>query len=92
MRARAGWLHGFSGLLAGGLAALAVGLFAAWIVAKEAGATGPGTSTLVWHTVAAVTAVAAQVFADRRTGLRSTVAAVVVIAVTAAVMTAQWII
>lgn len=88
---RAGWLRGFSGLLAGGLAALAVALYAAWFVADRAGSAGPGTSTLVWHTVAAVVAVAAQVYADRTAGVRGAVAAVGVVAVTAAVLAAQWL-
>lgn len=89
---RAGWLRGFSGLLAGGLAALAVALFSAWFVADRAGSVGPGASALAWHTVAAVAAVAAQVYADRRAGARGTVAAVGVIAVTAAVLAAQWLV
>lgn len=89
--ARAGWLRGFSGLLAGGLAAFAVVLFAAWFVADRTGSAGPGPSTLVWHTVAAMVAVAGQVYADRRAGPRGTAAAIGVIAVTAAVLAAQWL-
>lgn len=90
-RGRAGWLRGFSGLLAGGLAALAVALFAAWFVADRTGSAGPGAPTLVWHTVAAVVAVAAQVYADRRAGARGVVAALAVVAVTAGVLAAQWL-
>lgn len=89
---RAGWLRGFSGLLAGGLAVLTVALFVAWFVADRTGSAGPGASTLVWHTVAAVTAVVAQVYADRRVGPRGAVAAVGVVAVTAAVLAAQWLV
>ncbi len=88
---RAGWLRGFSGLLAGGLAAFAVALFVAWIVADRTGSAGPGASTLIWHTVAAVAAMAAQVYADRQAGARGTVAALSVVGVTAAVLTAQWL-
>ncbi|MBN9099515.1 MULTISPECIES: hypothetical protein [unclassified Pseudonocardia] len=90
-RARAGWLRGFSGLLAGGLAALAVALYVAWFVADRTGSVGPGASTLVWDSVAAVAAVAAQVYADRRAGARGAAAAVGVVAVTAAVLAAQWL-
>jgi hypothetical protein len=91
-RTRAGWLRGFSGLLAGGLAALAVALYAVWFLADRSGSAGPGAGTLVWHTVAAVAAVVAQVYADRRAGARGAVAAVGVVAVTAAVLAAQWLV
>lgn len=88
---RAGWLRGFSGLLAGGLVALTLALFVAWLVASRTGSSGPGISALAWHTVAAVVAVAGQVHADRRPGARGALAAVGVIGVTAAVLAAQWL-
>lgn len=89
---RAGWLRGFSGLLAGGLAAFTVALFVAWIVAKRTGSEGPGVSTLLWHAASAVAAVTGQIYADRHTGVRGALAATGVIAVTAAVLAAQWLV
>jgi hypothetical protein len=88
---RAGWLRGFSGLLAAGLAVLAVALFVVWFVAARAGSEGPGASTLTWHAVGAVVAVLGQVYADRTPGARGTAAAAGVIAVTLVVLAAQWL-
>lgn len=88
---RAGWLRGLSGLLAGGMVAVAAALFVAWFVAAEAGAPGPGSATLAWHAAGAVVAVAGQVYADRRAGARGTCAAIGVIAVSAGVLAFQWL-
>jgi hypothetical protein len=90
-RPRAGWLRGFSGLLAGGLAALMVALFVMWFVAARSGSAGPGAPTLAWHTAGAIVAVAGQVYADRRAGIRGTLAALGVIAVSAGVLAAEWL-
>jgi hypothetical protein len=88
---RAGWLRGMSGMLAGGLAVVAVALFVIWFVAAGAGVTGPGASTLVWHAAGAVLAVAGQAYADRNPGTRGTLAALGVIAVSAGVLAVQWL-
>ena len=88
---RAGWLRGFSGLLAGGMAAVAVGLFAVWFGAAGAGVAGPGVATLAWHAAGAVVAVAGQVYADRHPGARGTLAAVGVIAVSVGVLAVVWL-
>ncbi len=87
---RAGWLRGLSGLFAGGLAAVAVALVGVWSVAAMTGVVGPGAPTLAWHAVGAVAAVAGQVYADRHSGGRGTVAAIGVIAVSAGVLAVQW--
>ncbi|WP_232660424.1 hypothetical protein [Pseudonocardia sp. TRM90224] len=84
-----GFLRGFSGLLAGGLVLLALVLVATQFLA--AGTDGPGTSMLVWHGVAAVVAVGAQVHADRTPGPRGTVAALVVVGIAAAVLAFLWL-
>jgi hypothetical protein len=80
-----------SGVLAGGLVALALALVVAALLARRAGTPGPGASTLVWHAAAAVTAIAAQSFADRRGDRAGTVASLVVLAVTAAAVGALWL-
>jgi hypothetical protein len=90
-RRSAGFLRGLSGLLAGGFATLTVGLVVVWFVATRYGTAGPGPSTLIWHAVGAVAAVAGQVYADRHDDARGTVAALGVIAVTAGVLAAQWL-
>lgn len=84
-------LRGFSGVLAGGLVVLVLALGAAWVVAERNGTPGPGASTLLWHAGAAFVAVLAQRQADRRPGAAGTVAALAVVAITAALVTAQWL-
>jgi hypothetical protein len=86
---RAGWLRGLSGLVAGGLTALTVALFAIWLAT---GSAGPGPSTLAWHAGGTVVAIAGQVYADRRAGARGTLAALGVIAVSAGVLAVQWLV
>ncbi|MEJ3656757.1 hypothetical protein WEH80_27740 [Actinomycetes bacterium KLBMP 9759] len=85
-----GFLRGLSGLLAGGLVLLALVLVAAQLLAA-AGTDGPGTSMLVWHGIAAVAAVGAQVHADRTPGPRGTVSALAVIGTAAAVLAFLWL-
>jgi hypothetical protein len=84
-------LRGVTGVLAGGLVALLVALGVAWVVSDTADMPGPGTATLVWHAVAAVVAVPAQVYADRRPGPRGVLAAAVVLVAAAALLTFQWL-
>lgn len=84
------WLRAVTGLLAGGLVALAVALACAWFVADRTGSAGPGPGTLVWHGIAAVAAVVAQRHADRHGDAIGTLAALAVAAVTVAVLAAQW--
>jgi hypothetical protein len=88
---RRSWLRALSGVLAGGLVALALALAVAALLAGRAGTPGPGASTLVWHAAAAIAAVAAQSFADRRGDRAGTVGALVVLAVTAAAVGALWL-
>jgi hypothetical protein len=54
-----------TGLLAGGLAVLALALVASWMVAPRLGLPGPAVDLLAWHLAAAVAVVVAQVRADR---------------------------
>jgi hypothetical protein len=84
-------VRGLSGVFAGGLAVVAVAMFAVWFVAAGAGVPGPGASALVWHATGAVVAVGGQVYADRRAGPRGTIAALCVIAVSAGVLAVQWL-
>ena len=54
-----------TGLVAGGLAVLALALAASWVVAPRWGLPGPAPDLLAWHVGVAVAVVAAQVRADR---------------------------
>jgi hypothetical protein len=89
-RARS-WPRTISGLLAGGLVGLAVALAVGWVLADRTNSPGPGPSTLIWHGLAAVAAVAAQSQADRRRGLGGAVAASAVVVITVVVLAAQWL-
>jgi hypothetical protein len=84
-------LRGVTGVLAGGLVALLVALVVAWVVSNNTDMPGPGTATVVWHAVAAVVAVAAQIYADRRSGARGVLAAVGVLAAAALLLYFQWL-
>lgn len=90
-RRSVGWLRGLSGLLAGGTLLLAVALCVAWFVATRTGTGGPGPRTLAWHGGAAVIAVLGQRYADRHLDVRGTIASFAVVAVTSAVLAAQWL-
>jgi steroid 5-alpha reductase family enzyme len=83
-------LRGLTGVLAGGLVALLVALVVAWVVSHNTDMPGPGTGTLVWHVVAVVVAVPAQIYADRRPGVRGVLAAVLVLLTAAALLTFVW--
>jgi hypothetical protein len=90
-RRSAGSPRTLTGLLAGGLVALAVALVVAWFLAGRIGSAGPGPAMLVWHGVAAVLAVLAQVQADRRTGLPAALAMGAVVVITVVVLAVQWL-
>jgi hypothetical protein len=85
-------LRGFSGVLAGGLVALAVALLAAGIVAQQHAVSGPGALSIAGHAIAAVVAVLVQRRADRATGVAGAGAALGVVALTAVVLGAQWLV
>ena len=84
-------LRGLSGLLAGGLVALALALVVAWFLADQRAVAGPGAATLAGHAAAAVVAVAAQLVCDRRRGTGAALAALAVVLVTAVVLAVQWL-
>jgi hypothetical protein len=85
------WPRTLTGLLAGGLVALALALVVAWFVADRIGSPGPGPGTLTWHAVAAVAAVLAQVQADRRGGRPGVLAMSAVVLITVVVLAVQWL-
>ncbi|MFC5993991.1 hypothetical protein ACFQE5_07180 [Pseudonocardia hispaniensis] len=84
-------LRGCSGVLAGGLVTFAMVLLAGWFFTTRTGSAGPGTGMLMGHWLAAVVAGVAQVVADRRTDRTGTIAALGVLAVTAAVLGIYWL-
>jgi hypothetical protein len=85
-------LRGFSGVLAGGLVALAVVLLVVGIVAQQRALPGPGALTIAGHTVAAVVAVLVQRRADRTPGVAAAWPALGVVTLTVVVLAAQWLV
>ncbi|WP_339380946.1 hypothetical protein [Nocardia jejuensis] len=79
-----------SGVVAGGMVALAVTVVGAAIMGSERGFPGPGATDVGWHLGAATVAVAAQVFADRRRGFASFSGSLVVFLVAGYLLWAQW--
>ncbi|WP_143517110.1 hypothetical protein [Pseudonocardia sp. MH-G8] len=84
-------LRGLSGLLAGGLVALVLALVGAWFLAEQLAVPGPTGWTIAAHAVAAVVAVLAQIWADRRRNGAAVLAALGVVLVTAVVLAVQWL-
>lgn len=85
-------LRALTGVLAGGLVALAIALVAAWFVADTIGSPGPSPAVLVGHGLAAVAAVAAQVLADRRTGPPAALAMTSVVVISVVVLVGRWLV
>jgi hypothetical protein len=90
-RRRRSLVRGLSGVLVGGLVALALVLLAGWFYADRTGLPGPGAGMLVGHLVAAAVAVMAQVWADRRTDRFGTLAAAGLSAVIVGGLTLVWL-
>ena len=89
---RRGVVRRLSGVLVGGLLALALVLLAGWFYADRTGLPGPGSAMLVTHGVAAVVAVGAQMWVDRRGDATGTVAAALLAALVVAWLTVAWLI
>jgi hypothetical protein len=84
-------LRGLSGVLAGGLVALAIVVCAAQWLASQSGRPGPGTTVVIGHVVAAVSAVVLQLAAERSLGRRSVaLASWSVLVLTAGVLWFGW--
>ncbi|MDQ4010335.1 MAG: hypothetical protein M3228_06455 [Actinomycetota bacterium] len=83
-------LRGLSGVLAGGLVALAIAVCAVqWLVGMSGGP-GPGMATVVGHVVAALATVALQLAADRRRGGIAVLASGSVLVIAAGVLWFGW--
>jgi hypothetical protein len=83
--------RGLSGLLVGGLVALALLLLAGWWYADRTGFPGPGRGMLIGHGLAAVVAVATQLWVDRRPDRVGTLTAVLLAAAVVGGLTAVWL-
>jgi hypothetical protein len=86
-----GLVRGLSGVLVGGLVALALVLLGGWFYADRTGLPGPGLAMIVGHGVAAVLAVVAQVRVDRRPDRRATLAAVALAGLVAGGLALAWL-
>jgi hypothetical protein len=81
---------GLSGVLAGGLVALAVAVCLAQWWAGSSGDPGPGAPAVVGHVLAALAAVVLQLIAERFAGRLATLAAGSVVVLAAAVLWFGW--
>jgi hypothetical protein len=84
-------VRGLSGLLTGGLVALALVLVAGWFYADHAGLPGPGIGMLIGHVAAAAVAVVAQVYVDRRTDRVGSLAAAALAALIVGGLALAWL-
>jgi hypothetical protein len=85
-------LRGFSGVLAGGLVALAAALVVGAVMAQERAVPGPDALSIAAHAAAAVAAVLVQRRADRAGGAAAIGAALAVVALTVVVLAVQWLV
>ena len=88
---RSGLVRAVSGVLAGGLVALALVLAAGSWYADRTGLPGPGPGMLIGHGVAGVAAVVGQVWVDRRADRTGSLAAALLAALIVAGLTAVWL-
>jgi hypothetical protein len=79
-----------SGVLAGGLVALAIAVCLAQWLAGSSGDPGPGSRAVVGHVLAALSAVVLQLVAERFPGRVATLAAWSVVVLAAAVLWFGW--
>ncbi|MFD6893372.1 hypothetical protein ACFWB0_02320 [Rhodococcus sp. NPDC060086] len=79
-----------SGIVTGAVLVLMLVVCGAHYLGSERDFPGPGTETVAAHVAAAVVAVVAQVFADRRRGPISVLAAVVVVFTASILLFTQW--
>jgi len=82
--------RGLSGVLAGGLVALASAVCVAQWLAGTSGRPGPGMATVVGHVVAALAAVVLQLAAERALGRSAALASWSVLVITAGVLWFGW--
>ncbi|MGB6162945.1 MAG: hypothetical protein WCF33_01540 [Pseudonocardiaceae bacterium] len=83
-------LRGLSGVLVGGLVALAIAVCAAQWLASQSGRPGPGMADVVGHVVAAASAVVLQLTAERSLGRSAALASWSVLMLTAGVLWFGW--
>ncbi|MGH3900716.1 MAG: hypothetical protein ACRDTA_21210 [Pseudonocardiaceae bacterium] len=90
MTAGARAARGLSGMLAGGLVALAIAVCVAQWLAGTSGRPGPGMAEVAGHVVAALAAVVLQVVADRLRGPSVLLASGSVLVIAAGVLWFGW--
>lgn len=90
-------IRGLSGVISGGLVAMALAVLVIAFLGDAPNLSGmqsfagPGTESIVVHILAAILAVVAQVFADKRRALMAFVVLVFVVALAGAVLWTQWL-
>jgi len=93
VRRRSGFVRvprGLSGVLAGGLVALALVVCGAQWLASTAGRPGPGMAAVAGHVLAALAAVTLQLAAQRSAGSRAALASWAVLVLSAGVLWFGW--
>lgn len=84
------FVRAFTGLLTGGLVVLTLVVIGSAVFGDEHGLAGPGGVSIGGHVVAAIVAVAAQVYADRRRGVPAFAGCVVVLVTAGLLFWTQW--
>ncbi|MBF6350737.1 MULTISPECIES: hypothetical protein [Nocardia] len=83
-------VRAISGSLAAGLVVLACVVVGAAMIGARRGFPGPGAESVGWHIAVAATAVAAQIYSDRKRGTATFVVAAFVLGAAALLLWTQW--
>ncbi|ATL70332.1 hypothetical protein [Nocardia terpenica] len=83
-------LRALSGIVAGGMAVLALVVLVTEVLGARDGFPGPGAASVGWHIGLAALAVAAQVFSDRRRGFAAFSGSMVVFVAAGYLLVTQW--
>ncbi|MEU7628359.1 hypothetical protein AB0C34_00040 [Nocardia sp. NPDC049220] len=83
-------VRGLSGIVAAGTVVLMLVVVGTAVIADRRGFPGPGGESVTWHVVAAVIAVAAQMYSDRHRGSAAFSGSAVVFIVAGLLLWTQW--
>ncbi|MBF6124189.1 hypothetical protein [Nocardia brasiliensis] len=82
--------RGLSGLVAAGTFALMLVVVGTAVIAARRDFPGPGAESVTWHVAAAVIALAAQIYSDKRRGLAAFSGSAVVFVAAGLLLWTQW--
>ncbi|MGQ4616352.1 hypothetical protein [Nocardia sp. R7R-8] len=83
-------MRGLSGIVAGGTVVGMLVVVGAAVLAQRGGFPGPGGESVAWHVAAAVVALSAQGYSDRRRGSAAFAGSMIVFLAAGLLLWTQW--